>query len=120
MIYADKEQLTMWLGIDDISLLPDNTDKLLSRASRVVDHETMGQIDTTSEKDLEAAQLAVCAQIEYWLDGVGESADINPGVTGYSAGKVSVQFGGSMPKLAPRARRELWLGGLLNRRIISL
>jgi hypothetical protein len=119
MIYATKEQLADWLGTD-LASLPTNADKLLKNASRVVDHATMGSIDTTNTKHLEVAERATTAQCEYWIDGVGESADINPSVAGYSAGKFSVQFnGGSIPKLSPRARRELWLGGLLNRMVIS-
>jgi hypothetical protein len=121
MIYATKEDLTLWLGLDDISFLPENVDKLIINASRVIDHATMGQINTANTKHAEVAKNATTAQCEYWIDGVGESADITPSVSGYSAGKFSVQFnGGSMPKLAPRARRELWLGGLLNRRVVSI
>jgi hypothetical protein len=81
----------------------------------------MGQIDPANIKHVEVAKNATTAQCEYWIDGVGESSDIHPNVGGYTAGKFSVQFnGGSMPKLAPRARRELWLGGLLNRRVTSI
>jgi hypothetical protein len=118
MIYATKQQLADWLGTD-LASLPTNVDKLLKNASRVVDHATMGSINTSNTKHLDVAKNATTAQCEYWIDGVGESADINPSVAGYSAGKFNVQFkGGSMAKLAPRARRELWLGGLLNRTVI--
>lgn len=121
-VYATKADLAEWLGYgSDESQLPPNADKLLKDASRVIDMATMGIIDITNEKHVDTAMLAVSAQCEYWIDGVGESSDINPNVSGYTAGKFSIQFnGGSMPKLAPRARRELWLGGLLNRTVINL
>jgi hypothetical protein len=127
MDYATKEELAAWLGYEtaegdpNVNLLPDNVDKTIRNASRVIEHATMGQVDQNNPKQLAIASRATCAQCEYWLDGVGESTDINPGVAGYTAGKFTIQFnGGSLPKLAPRARRELWLGGLLNRRVTSL
>lgn len=127
MAYATKEDLAMWLGYTtengdpDVSTLPDNVNKLLRDASRVIDHATMGRIDVTNERHTDTAMNATTAQVEYWIDGMGESVDINPSVSGYSAGSFSIQFGqggsGTLPKLSPRARRELWLGGLLNRRV---
>lgn len=127
MNYATKEDLAAWLGYTaadgspDVSMLPDNVETTIRNASRVIDYATMNRIDVGNEKHMDVSMLATCAQCEYWLDGVGESADINPSVAGYSAGKFSIQFnGGQMPKLAPRARRELWLGGLLNRRVLNI
>lgn len=127
MNYATKEDLAMWLGyetagVPDVSQLPDNVDKLIRNASRLIDYATMNRIDQTNERNMDTAMNATTAQCEYWIDGVGESADINPGVTGYSAGSFSIQFGGqggsgTMQKLAPRARRELFMGGLLNRAV---
>jgi hypothetical protein len=131
MNYATKEDLAMWLGYEtetgdpDISLLPGDADRLIRNASRLIDYATLNQIDQTNERHLDVAMNATTAQCEYWIDGVGESADINPSVAGYSAGKFSIQFGGSggsgtMPKLSPRARRELFMGGLLNRKVINI
>jgi hypothetical protein len=126
MIYATKEDLAMWLGYltetgdPDVSNLPTNVDKLLINASRVIDHATLGQIDTGNTKHLEVAKNATTAQTEYWIDGVGESIDINPNVANFNAGKTSIQFKDGIPKLSPRARRELWLGGLLNRTVIRV
>lgn len=127
MQYATKADLAMWLGHTtdtgepDLSQLPDNVDKLLINASRLIDYVTLNQIDIRNERHMDVAMNAVTAQCEYWIDGVGESADINPAVAGYTAGRFSIQFdGGRLPKLADRARRELWMGGLLNRRVTSL
>lgn len=118
MIYATKEDLALWLGYQtaegepDLSALPSNVDKLLINASRVIDHHTLGRIQKTNERHLDVAMMATSAQAEYWIDGMGESVDIYPNMTNYSAGKTSFQFTNGIPKLAPRARRELWLGGL--------
>jgi hypothetical protein len=126
MIYATKEDLAVWLGYltdtgdPDVANLPTNVDKLLINASRVVDHATLGQINTANTKHLEIAKNATTAQTEYWIDGVGESIDINPDIANFNAGKTSIQFKDGIPKLSPRARRELWLGGLLNRTVIRV
>ena len=127
MNYATREDVAAWLGYEnadgspDINQLPDNIDTLIRNASRLMDYVTLDQINVRSERHMDVAMNAVSAQVEYWLDGIGESADINPSVAGYTAGRFSIQFnGGKMPKLADRARRELWMGGLLNRRVISL
>lgn len=124
MNYATKEDLAMWLGyetagVPDISQLPDNVDKLIRNASRLIDYATMNRIDQTNERHADTAMNATTAQCEYWIDGVGESVDIFPKVSSYSAGSTSFQFEGSggMTKLAPRARRELFMGGLLNRAV---
>lgn len=123
MNYATKEDLAEWLGYTteagpDVSQLPDNADKLIRNASRLMDYSTMNRINVNNERHMDTVMNAVTAQCEYWIDGVGESVDYNPDISGYSAGSASFQFaGGKMPKLAPRARRELWLGGLLNRTV---
>lgn len=126
MNYATKEDVAMWLGYvktdgsPDLSQLPDNIDKMIRNASRLIDFVTLNQIQIRNEHHRDVAMNATSAQVEYWIDGIGESADINPSVSGYSAGRFSIEFnGGSMPKLSDRARRELWMGGLLNRRVIS-
>jgi hypothetical protein len=126
MQYATKEDLAVWLGHEgtdgtpDVSQLPENVNKLLTQASRVIDHATMGQINVGNERHMDVAMNATTAQCEYWIDGMGESVDINPNIESYTAGKSSFQFVSGIPKLAPRARRELWLGGLLNRRVVNI
>jgi hypothetical protein len=126
MIYATKEDLATWLGHltdtgdPDVSVLPTNVDKLLINASRVVDHATLKRVDPLNEYHLEIAKNATTAQCEFWIDGLGESVDINPNMAQMSGGKTSIQFTNGIPKLAPRARRELWLGGLLNRTVIRV
>lgn len=124
MSYATKEELAEWLGyIDqngdpDTSQLPADVNRLLKRASRVIDHATMGRLNTNDTDQAETAKNATSAQVEYWLDGFGEGIDIVPNIKGYDAGKVSVEMnGGSIPQLATRARRELWLAGMFNGKV---
>ena len=124
MIYATKEDLAEWLGLltedgqPDVSALPGDVDRMLRNASRVIDHNTLNQIRKDNEKHLDVAMNATTAQCEYWMEGMGESVDVYPNMTGYSAGSTSFQFTDGIPKLAPRARRELWLGGLLGGRVL--
>jgi hypothetical protein len=126
MNYATKEDLAMWLGhmdaggAADITQLPEDVERLIRNASRVIDHATMGGIDISDQNHLDVAMNATTAQCEFWIDGMGESVDINPNMKGYNAGKTSFDFANGIPKLAPRARRELWLGGLLNRKVIRV
>lgn len=126
MAYATKEDLAAWLGYadqagdPDVSLLPDDADRLLFHASRVIDEATFGRIDSGSEEQIDVAMNATTAQCEYWIDGLGESVDIHPKMDGYKAGKTDIAFKGGIPKLAPRARRELFSGGLLSRKVRSI
>lgn len=124
MNYATKEDLAEWLGhvnqdgTPDLTQLPEDVDRMLRNASRLIEYSTMNRINIKSESHKDTAMSAVIAQCEYWIEGVGESVDMNPDISSYSAGSASFTFaGGKLPKLAPRARRELWLGGLLNRTV---
>lgn len=125
-MYASKEDLARWLGYldtngnPDVSSLPGNVDKLLINASRLIDHATLNRIDQDNTDHMIIANRATTAQVEYWIDAVGEDIDVQPDIAGFSAGKTSVQYKNGIPKLSPRARRELWLGGLLNRTVIRI
>lgn len=124
-MYATKEDLAAWLGYvteagePDVSKLPENADKLLRDAGDVINHAAMNRIKPLNNRHTLAAQKAVTAQVEYWIDGVGESVDINPDIASYSAGSTSFTFAnGQIPKLAPRARRALFAAGLLYRGVV--
>lgn len=124
-MYATKEDLAAWLGHvndtgdPDITKLPANADKLLRDAGDVINHASFHRIKPLNDRHTLAAQRAVTAQVEYWIDGVGESVDINPDIASYKAGDTTFTFAnGQMPKLAPRARRELFAVGLLYRGVV--
>lgn len=102
--YATPEQLTSWLEGGEYDP-PESPERILQRASEVVDDWTFGtyERDSLSGLPIDADLLgplmsATCAQVEAWLE-VGEENDIAT----YEPGVV----------LAPRARRILSRAGLL-------
>lgn len=113
MSHATAAELAAWLGSDTP---PPDADRLLERASRLIDsHVTAGyKVDDNGDPSdtqmREALRDATTAQVEFWL-GVGEEHDVE-GIRG----EISTP-GASFalpPDLGPRARRELTLAGLLN------
>lgn len=111
MAYATKADLAAFTGLLETEL-PADSDRLLQRASELVDVATMGRIDPSVTEQAEAAKNATCAQVEYWLQ-VGEEMDIFGLKDGIAIGSFRTD---SLPQaLAPRARRYLFLAGLLYR-----
>jgi hypothetical protein len=107
--YATTAQLATYLGVEE-EALPANSERLLLRASELVAQATLGRIDLTDEDLEEAAQLATCAQVEYWQDGLGEGADISGRPNNFSLGDLSMNYGkGYQAKgaLCDRSRRYL-------------
>ena len=115
MAYATTEELAEYLSVDEQDL-PNDSDRLLDRASEIVDYYTMGRIDNTDTEQSEAAKKATMAQVEQWIE-VGDEGIIK--VQGLTIGDFQVQFGAggnrTMPELASRARKYLFLAGLLHR-----
>ena len=109
--YATKAQLAEYLEIEIINLQP-NSERLIKRASELVDEFTMGKINLTTAEHEEAAMLATCAQVEFLLT-VDESMDIISPPSDFSLG--SFKLSGTVKTLAPRARRYLFLAGLMYR-----
>lgn len=113
MPYATAQDVTEYTGIDN---LPDDIDRIITRAEGLIDEKTRGRIDSDNADHMEAAREATCAQIEYWLS-MGEEVDISNMPHNFSIGSFSMGSGNSgqsnISKLAPRARRHLFLAGLL-------
>jgi hypothetical protein len=112
--YATAAQLVEWLPSGTVV---DDADRLLRRASEVVDGAVRIGFAVAEETGLPtdstiatACSEACCAQVEYWLD-VGEEHDIE-GLTG-GAAIGSLRIDQLPPELAPRARRILGLAGLI-------
>lgn len=125
MNYATKEDVAVWLGHEtpegepDVTKLPEDIVKLIRNASMLMDDAAMHRVNIYNVEQMDELKNAVSAQVEYWIDGVGESSDINPDVSGYSVNGSSFTFaGGRAPKLAPRARRALRNTGLLSRAVV--
>lgn len=122
MAYATRAELVAYIG-ESVDLPSEaEQDRLLERASELIDYATLDRIDVDDDGHAEAARKAVCAQVEAWLEG-GEFSDIGGAVSSYSVGSVSVNYGGSgqpgiagtAPRIAPRARGYLFRAGLLYR-----
>jgi hypothetical protein len=112
MAYATTTELADYLGVLEVDL-PDDAERLLERASDLIDYYTLGRIEAG-----EIASKAVCMQYEWWgqFDEFGTTNFLNNISIGpFSAGLNSGSSGGSIPELAPRAKQVLLLGGYLNR-----
>lgn len=118
MVYATKADLADYIGIEGTNL-PVDAERLLERASELMDAATLGRIDQENTNHMEAAKNATCAQVEYWIQ-TGEQQDVSGPIEGYSIGSLQIQYGSGADRvsptvLAPRSRRYLFLAGLLYR-----
>jgi len=115
MAYATTTELADYLGVDEAGL-PDDADRLLDRASEMIDYYTLNKIDTNKESHEEAAKKATCAQIEQWIE-MGDEGIVK--LQGISIASFQAQFGAGenrmLPELASRAKQALFKAGLLNR-----
>ena len=114
LVYATQDDLKAYLEVEALPIIV--TDRLLRRASELIKTFTRNNIITTNTKHLEAAKLASCAQIEYWLE-MQESFAIQPDVKGFGSGDIKVDFARIPDQLAKRARSYLNEEALLYRGI---
>jgi len=115
MAYATKSELADYLGVDTGDLPSDDeVERLLDRASELIDHFTLNRIDTEDSDHEEAARKAVCAQYEYWAE-LGDELGIMAKINSISIGSFSVSGGSEGAKfdqLADRAKQSLDKVGL--------
>lgn len=119
-VYATAVELAVFTGV----AAPADADRLLARASEVVDEATYGAAasawadplpDPVTE-DQQAIKDATCAQVEFWM-AVGEAHDVEGVRGGVTTGAVHID---RLPgTLALRAQRRLFRAGLLSARIGS-
>lgn len=109
MKYATQEELAEYLDID-VTELPDDVERILERASELVDYFARGKISESNE--LDAAKLATMAQYEWWAES-GDELGITNQYDSVKIGKFSISGGEDIPVLAPRAKQALFLEGLL-------
>lgn len=103
-MYATIEDLTEYLS--PATTLPDDIDRLLQRASELIDFKTYGK----AAEDPETACRATCAQIEYWLQ-IDECNDITGPLGAVSLDGFSMES--RFATLAPRAQRYLQTANLI-------
>ena len=112
--YATTADLAAWLGTD----APDDSERLLCRASDLLDATVYGAyaVDAATglpaDPDAAAAlRNAACAQVEFWVE-VGETHDLDGGAgSQVSVGGLAMQRPG---RLADRALDLLRTAGLMN------
>lgn len=112
-IYATQEDLKEYLSIEKD--VPDSQ-RLLKRASDFIHYLISRNFRPSSVKHKEAAKLATCAQVEYWLEA-GESTAITGSFKSFSLGDLSMDYGdsNSTVSLSSRSQHYLNMEGLLYR-----
>ena len=110
MAYASITELADYLGVQEMDL-PDDAERLLERASELIDYYTLGRIEAGK-----IASKAVCMQYEWWsqfdefnTQQFFSSIQIGP----FQASNAGQTGQGGPPELAPRARQVLFLSGYL-------
>lgn len=114
MTYATTADLAEYLGDIPVGDLPDDVDRLLARASEMIDRFTFGRIDTDDDDHVDAVRDAVCAQVEWWV-AVDDEFGTASRFAQFRVGNLSVSGGSdalSLPGLAPRAFSALFAVGL--------
>ncbi len=112
MAYATTTELSTYTGIPE-SDLPDDSDRLLERASDIIDY--LVKIDYTESDYTDELRDATCAQVEYWLS-MGEEIDYTQFPHNFSIGSFSMGSGTGNQNInpyAPRMYRILLSAGLL-------
>ena len=115
--YATQGQLAEYLALS-VADLPSDVDRMLTRASEEINYITLGRIDTTDTTHTAAAQKAVCALCEFWIQNAADTAST---VQSYTLGKLTVNHGGvvsTVPvdvRTQARVKQALLTAGLLYR-----
>lgn len=117
MAYATHAQLTDWIGSSQTVPEQPESDRLLERASTLIDRATVAAIYDTDANGIPSADDiiqvfadATCAQVAYWIatdDELGQTA----GLTQVTQG--GAHLTGRFPRLAPQAYDVLLAGGLI-------
>lgn len=119
--YATSEQLTAFLGAS--SPAPSDVDRLLARASEVIDQALRSSVYATDDAGaptdaavITALADATCAQVEFWQTADEEDDILGP-LQGIALGGMQLQYGAGDNRttptyLAPRAHRILVNAGL--------
>lgn len=110
--YATVEELQAYLRA---SQPPTDAERLLERASELIDYATLYRAAAATERHAEDLKRAVCAQVEFWLEA-GEAVDVLAPQGNVHIGSLIHQAPG---RLAPRAMQALLPTGLLARGVCT-
>jgi hypothetical protein len=132
IIYATPTNVATFMGVTEVSL-PSDILTLIARAQEFLDYITLNRIrdewsnqTLTAITDLEIAEAmerATSAQVQYWILTDPNFDIINNGnITGFTVGNFTMSYGAGdgeggnvFTTLAPRAKRILFLVGLMYR-----
>ena len=110
-VYATTVQLQDFIGAT--RALPLDAERLIVRASELIEYATLSRIDTDDTEDAEVAQKATCAQVEFWMETDESHAILAPeGGSRTQIGSLVIQ---NPNQLSPRARMILATAGLMYR-----
>lgn len=116
MSYTTVVGISEYMSVDEEDL-PNDINRMIDRASDLIDYYSLGKIDETDSRHIEVAKKATNAQVEYWLN-TNDELNIMHVFQGLQAGgDISIDREGKLEELAPRARQALLLGGLLNKSV---
>jgi len=115
MSYTNVNSLVEYLSVGEEDL-PDDIDRMIDRATELVEEVCMGRIDKDKDRHLEVLEKAVNAQIEYWIE-VGDELGVMYAFDKATIGSVSISQDKKLPVLSPRTKRVLLTNGLLNKGI---
>lgn len=105
----------MYLGKTSEDELPTDSSRLITRASELITDSMFENYNSNNVNHVEAAKLATCAQVEYWIKE-DESTAISGGIKSYRTGDTSIVYGDdAMPVICQRSRNYLNKQGLLYR-----
>lgn len=115
MIHATKAELAAYLAVAEAAL-PADADRLLARASELIDTHAFGYyvVDSVTSRAVDTHVLvglrdATCAQIEWWMQ-TGDEVEATSRFAYPGIGSLNVRTSGR--RLAPRAQDALRRAGL--------
>ena len=116
MPYATAEELSEYLDVP-VAGLPIEEERWRKRASELVDY--LVTREPTTDDELEAAKLAVCAQVEFWIK-MGEEASIVGVPKSFQIGSFQANYGDQagdtvISDVSQRVYQYLLQAGLLYR-----
>lgn len=116
MGYTTVVGISEYMSVDEEDL-PNDINRMIDRASDLIDYYSLGNVDSDNSRHIEVAKKATNAQVEFWLN-TNDELNIMHVFQGIQAGgDISIDRDGQLPELAPRARQALVLGGLYNRSV---
>lgn len=88
--FVTKNELAAYMSKDS-TLLPDNTEILIQRASELIKMSMRNNYNPSNSSHVEVVKLATCAQVQDWIERE-VSAIASDNISGYSLGELSISY----------------------------